>query len=175
MAILHITTSLLMGRTQTELWALTSTTASAFGGRTSHRKTTKSSQRSLSRAGDVGTIVVPALLSISSTTGLLEVLLNHTINNHVGGSLLTNSANSSLYESANIQQTKVPTHSVALQIVLARYLSRMAVFSLSLAAALDLARNHSVILLKANAAILGVIICSLEESLGGFEDLGVGR
>jgi hypothetical protein len=127
MAILHITTSLLMGRTQTELWALTSTTASAFGGRTSHRKTTKSSQRSLSRAGDVGTIVVPALLSISSTTGLLEVLLNHTINNHVGGSLLTNSANSSLYESANIQQTKVPTHSVALQIVLARYLSRMAV------------------------------------------------
>jgi hypothetical protein len=51
----------------------------------------------------------------------------------------------------------------------------MAVFSLSLAAALDLARNYSVILLKANAAILGVIICSLEESLGGFEDLGVGR
>jgi hypothetical protein len=57
--------------------------------------------------------------------------------------------------------------------VLARYLLRIAVFSLSLAAALDLARNYSVILLKANAAILGVIIYSLEESLGGFKDLSV--
>jgi hypothetical protein len=103
------------------------------------------------------------------------VLLNHTINNYVRGSLLTNSANSSLYKSANIQQTKVPTHSVALQIMLARYLLRIAVFSLSLAAALNLTRNHSVILLKANAAILSVIIYSLEESLGGFKDLSVGR
>jgi hypothetical protein len=51
----------------------------------------------------------------------------------------------------------------------------MAVFSLSLAAALDLAQNYSVILLKANAAILGVIICSLEESLGSFKDLSVSR
>ena len=59
--------------------------------------------------------------------------------------------------------------------MLARYLSRIAVFSLSLAAALNLARNHSVILLEANAAVLGVIVCGLEESLGGFEDLGVGR
>jgi hypothetical protein len=51
----------------------------------------------------------------------------------------------------------------------------MAVFSLSLAAALNLTRNYSVILLKANAAILSVIICSLEESLGGFKDLSVSR
>jgi hypothetical protein len=51
----------------------------------------------------------------------------------------------------------------------------MAVFSLSLAAALNLARNYSVILLKANVAILSVIIYSLEESLGGFKDLGVSR
>ena len=50
----------------------------------------------------------------------------------------------------------------------------MAVFSLSLAAALNLARNYSVILLKANAAVLSVIVCGLEESLGGFKDLGVG-
>ena len=59
--------------------------------------------------------------------------------------------------------------------MLARYLLRIVVFSLSLAAALNLARNYSVILLKANAVILSVIICSLEKSLGSFKDLSVSR
>jgi hypothetical protein len=57
--------------------------------------------------------------------------------------------------------------------VLIRYLLRIVVFSLSLATALNLTQNYSVILLKANAAILGVIIYSLEESLGSFKDLSV--
>jgi hypothetical protein len=57
--------------------------------------------------------------------------------------------------------------------MLARYLLRIAVFSLSLAATLNLIQNYSVILLKANAAILSVIIYSLEESLGSFKDLSI--
>ena len=57
--------------------------------------------------------------------------------------------------------------------MLARYLLRIAVFSLSLTAALNLMRNYSVILLKANAAVLSVIVYSLEESLGSFKNLSV--
>jgi hypothetical protein len=57
--------------------------------------------------------------------------------------------------------------------MLARYLLRIAVFSLSLTAALNLAQNYSVILLKANAVILSIIIYSLEESLGSFKDLSI--
>ena len=59
--------------------------------------------------------------------------------------------------------------------MLARYLLRIAVFSLSLAAALNLMRNYSIILLKANTAVLSVIVCGLEESLGSFKDLSVSR
>jgi hypothetical protein len=57
--------------------------------------------------------------------------------------------------------------------MLIRYLLRIVVFSLSLAATLNLTRNYSIILLKANTAILSVIIYSLEESLGSFKDLSV--
>ena len=60
-----------------------------------------------------------------------------------------------------------------LQIVLVRYLLRIAVFSLSFAAALNLMRNYSVILLKANTTVLSVIVYGLEESLGSFKDLSV--
>jgi hypothetical protein len=57
--------------------------------------------------------------------------------------------------------------------MLIRYLLRIVVFSLSLTTTLNLTRNYSIILLKANAVILSVIIYSLEESLGSFKDLSI--
>lgn len=59
--------------------------------------------------------------------------------------------------------------------MLARYLTIVTVLSLTLAAALDLPGDHSIILLKANAASLGVVVCGLEIGLGVLEDLGVSR
>lgn len=58
--------------------------------------------------------------------------------------------------------------------MLARYLTIVTVLSLSLAAALDLPGDHSIIFLESNTADFGVVVCGLEEGLSGLKDLVVG-
>jgi hypothetical protein len=100
MAILHTTTNLLLWRrgAHTEGRAIMTTTVSTLGRRAGHSKTPERRQKSLSRTRDVGTIVVPALLSISSATSLLEMLLSQAIDHNIGRGLFAYSTNSSLYK-----------------------------------------------------------------------------
>ena len=58
--------------------------------------------------------------------------------------------------------------------MLARYLTIVTVLSLSLAAALNLLGDYSIIFLKSNTADFSVVIYSLEEGLSSLKDLVVG-
>jgi hypothetical protein len=57
--------------------------------------------------------------------------------------------------------------------VLARYLIIVIVLNLSLAAALNLLGDYSIILLESNTAGFSVVVYSLEVSLGSLKDLVV--
>jgi hypothetical protein len=59
--------------------------------------------------------------------------------------------------------------------VLARYLTIVTVLNLSLAAALNLLGDYSIILLESNTAGFSVVVCSLEVSLCSLKDLIISR
>jgi hypothetical protein len=113
------------------------------------RHTLEDSSRSVSRSRDVSAIVVLLLLCISSITSLPKVLLNSVVNNYVSRSLLTNSANCSLYLLARFKKTDRKTYIIALKVVLLRYLVNLVILYLRQSRVLNLALKNSIVINKA--------------------------
>lgn len=105
---------------------------------------------------------------------LLEMLLNILVNHHIGGSLLTNRAESSLLSSVSQQRgRRTATYIEALEVMLTGGLSSLEVLQLRQAGTLDLALQDSIVIDKGQATTLSVVKGRLPVCLSGRDHLFV--